>query len=74
MVFDNFTIAQSRQSGMQFYSTQSVVAQNSAIIGNTFGNRPAHLGGARGVKGPSSTSWKMTGLRFYRFPGSMIVF
>ena len=74
MIFDNFTIAECRKSGIDFYTSKSVIAQNMGIIGMTHGNRPARLNGARGAKGPSASSWKMTGIRFHRFPSSMVVF
>lgn len=56
MIFENFTIAESKLAGMEFYKTnftkEHVVARNIAIIGKSYGNPPvfdSELVGAKGA-------------------------
>jgi hypothetical protein len=56
MIFENFTIAESKMAGMEFYKTnftkEHVKAKNFAIIGRSTANPPAsdaELDGSKGV-------------------------
>jgi hypothetical protein len=61
MIFDNFTIAESLKSGMNFYRTNTtkeyVKIINSIIIGMSISNSPANismLSGSMGIIGTTS--------------------
>ena len=55
MLFENFTIAESKLAGMEFYKTnftkEHVKAKNFAIIGRSYGNPPANADQLSGAKG-----------------------
>lgn len=77
MVFDNFTIADSKSAGMEFYRTNQtrelVVAQNSAIIGASQSIADiVAVGAVSGVIAPRTSGWKMTNIRFYNFPATTV--
>jgi hypothetical protein len=80
MIFNNFTIADSGQTGMQFHLTnftqELVIAQNSVIIGQSVNNglSDADLTGVYGLIAPRSDGFKGSNLRFYNFPSTMTVF
>lgn len=79
MIFDNFTIADSKQAGMEFYKTnftkQLVIAQNSAIIGITqYNNFPILLNSSKGIIAPRTSNWKMSNIRFHNFAANQTTF
>lgn len=66
MIFENFTIAESKLAGIEFYRTnltrEPVIARDMAIIGVTTLNPPSDLSvlnGARGAIGPRTSGWRM---------------
>jgi hypothetical protein len=81
MIFENFTIAETKRAGIEFYRTnlteELVIARDMAIIGESTGNPPdnfaATLDGARGVIGPRTSGIKITDIRFYNFRSNMVI-
>jgi len=80
MIFENFTIAESKLAGMEFYKTnftkEHVVARNIAIIGKSYGNPPvsdSELVGAKGAILSRTGEMDFDNIRFYEFTSDMTV-
>lgn len=80
MIFENFTIAESKLAGMEFYranlTRELVQARDMAIIchsPSSTADELAYKSGARGVIAPRTSGWKMSNIRFYNFPATTTV-
>lgn len=80
MVFENFTIADSKRGAMEFYRSnftkENVEARNFAIIGlsqNNGGNITT-MNNSAGVIAPRTSGWAMSNVRFYNFASYMNIF
>jgi hypothetical protein len=78
-IFNNFTVADSGKTGMQFHLTnftrEMVVAQNSIIVGQTVSNgrNNSNLTGVFGIITPRTDGFKVSNVSFYHFPSTMTV-
>ena len=75
VLFSNFTLAENRHAGMEFFQTDltnhNVVAEDMAIIGQTSNNAES-VSGAKGVIMPRSSKWYLNNIRFYNFPSGTL--
>lgn len=79
-MFENFTIAESKMAGMEFYKAnftkEHTKARNIAIIGRSTANPPAadtELDGSKGVILPRTGEVDFEDIRFYEFTSGMTV-
>lgn len=72
LVFVNFTSAENKRSGAEFwityFSKDLTVFKNSVIIGQTNTNSPQSVSGARGIITPREGNIRIDNIRFYNFP------
>ena len=74
LVFTNFTSAENKRSGAEFwityYSKDLTVFENSVIIGQTQTNSPQSVSNSKGIITPRLGNIRINNIRFYNYPSN----